>query len=149
MFRPSKKAEHDNSLTRFIEMFNGAHPQDITAKMWLVEQYVYDGVIDLWGLEIKYDWEKRDGWEGDEFPFDTLGQFERKFDSEKEIQLTIQSNRDETYFAVAWHKDFDEVTDVLRTTNYKYEEAGRMRTTRKFTVFSYGNMNQFKRWLLR
>jgi len=149
LWRPSTKQEHDESLKRFMKRFNEAHPSDIAMQIWAEEQFVYDGVINLWGVLVHFDWEKRHDWRGSKFIYDTLGQFERKFDHEKHIELTIQSNMDDTHFVVAWHSDFNEVVDVFRNTNYQYEEEGKMRTTHKFQTFNYQEMAQFKTWLLR
>lgn len=148
LWRPTTKPEHDESLERFMRRFNESPPQDISMSMWKEERFIHDGNINLWGVVVHYDWEKRHDWEGERFPYETLGQFERKFVTEKGIELTIQSNKEETYFIVAWHRDFDEVIGVSRKTDYEVEEPGKMRTTRKFEIFSYTEMNRFKRWLL-
>jgi len=148
LWKPLRKPEHDASLKRFIDEFNQALPKDISMLIWTEEKFIHDGTIDLWGIVVHYDWEKRQKWSGEKFPFETLGEFERKFVAEKGIELTIQCNAEETHFATAWHRDFDEVVDVSRETQYEYEEEGRMRTTEKFRIFSYSDMAGFKKWLL-
>lgn len=148
MYRPTTKSEHDESLLRFIQDFNLARPLDITIRMYPEERFVHNGVIDLWEHRVKYDWEKRYNWEGEKFPFHTLGQLERKFDPKKGIELSIQSNADETHFAVAWHREFDEAVNVSRETDYQWQEKGTMRTTRKFRIFRYREIEEFKEWLL-
>ena len=147
LWKPLRKAEHDASLKRFIHEFNQASPKAISMSMWIEEKFIHDGTIDLWGIMVHYDWEKREDWYGERFPFVTLGQFERKFMVEKGIELTIQSNIEETCFVVAWHRDFGEPLNVSRETGYNFEEQGRMRTTEKFRIFWYSNITEFKKWL--
>jgi hypothetical protein len=79
LYQPSKYAEHNTSLDRWMLKFNAAKPLDITAKAYEIEQFIHDGIIDLWGVTIRFDWTKRHQWQGQIFPFQTVGQFERKF----------------------------------------------------------------------
>lgn len=149
LWRPSTKDEHDESLRRFIYDFNKSYSQNISIDMYKEEKFVHDGVINLLGTIVHYDWEKRHSWEGEKFPFETLGQLERKFVAEKGIDLTIQCNKEETHFVVAWHRNFEEVVEKLRKANHGLFESGKMRTTKKFAVFNYREMERFKKWLLR
>jgi len=150
LWKPSAKPEHDASLKRFIYKFNQAPPKDISMSMWAEEKFVHDGTINLLGVIVPYDWEKRQDWHGEKFPYLTLGQLERKFDPEKGIELTIQCNVEESYFVTAWHKDFSsEIIEVSRETDYEQKEKGKMRVTRKFKIFSYNDIAGFKRWLLK
>ncbi len=151
MYWPSKYKDHNDSLDRWIPLFNETDPKYITAKRES-RPGIRDVVIDLLGKKIGMDWQKRSRkhWkEGGKFPFVELGQFERKFDSHKEIALSIQCNNEETAFVVAWHKDFGESIEIERDTENGELEKGGMRTTKKFKEFMYEEISDFKSWLLK
>jgi hypothetical protein len=59
LWKPSSYPEHNESLKRWILKFNAANPLDIVGEAYEVEQFVHDGILNLWGVIVKYDWEKR------------------------------------------------------------------------------------------
>jgi len=139
--------EHEASLKRFIEFFNKTEPLDIIMRKWSVETYKSDGVISYKNINIVFDWEKRDDWSVEDrcrFHYETLGQFERKFEPSKGIELTIQCDRNEKCFVVAWHSDFGPPHVISRKTNFGWKERGKMRETTKFKTYSYSEIKNFK-----
>jgi hypothetical protein len=149
MLKPSAYPDHNESLNKWVAQFSIAKPLDITAKSYETEQFIHDGIINLWGVIIKFDWEKRQDWNGENFPFQEVGQFERKFSKEKEIELAIMCNLEETHFLVAWHSDFQDKVAVLRKTDSpSVKEQGFMRLSSKYKIFSYQKIEVFKMWLL-
>lgn len=148
MYRPSTAKRHDMFLASFIKTFNKAKPQTITAQKE-TKKYIRDGIITLGPKLIGFDFEVRDDWSRGRFPYSTLGQFERKFDPEKEIELSIQTSTDGRWFVVAWHSDFEIKKGVERKTNFHRKEKGIMRTTQRFAVFDFPTgLDKLKRYLL-
>lgn len=149
MYKPSSYPDHNKSLDKFISLFNSASPKDIVAAAFQEEQFIHDGEINLWGEIIKFDWEKRQDWD-QEFPYATLGQFERKFKEVMKVDLAIICNIGETKFITAWHSQFsDQKIRVARETEFDEKEIGYMRLTEDFVVFDYEQMAAYKRWLLK
>jgi hypothetical protein len=153
MYRPFTIGRHNESLKKFQMLFNNSEPYDIVMCEWADISKLNDGVIIYRDQQIIFDWEWRDDWDASpdrcEFHYPTLGQFERKFKQETEIELTIQCDRNERCFAVAWHVDFGPPKIVERKTNYKWRERGKMRETDKFRVYNYSQISEFKRALKR
>ncbi len=151
MYWPGKYKDHNESLNRWLQLFNETYPKYITAERES-KPGIRDVVIDLPYKKRGMDWQKRTRkhWkEGEKFPFVELGQFDRKFEPYKEIDLTIQCNNKENRFVVAWHKDFGEPEKVERDTESGKLEKGEMRTTRKYKEFMYEEISDFKSWLLK
>ena len=148
MYQPSKYAEHNTSLDRWMLKFNAAKPLDITAKAYEIEQFIHDGIIDLWGVTIRFDWTKRHQWQGQIFPFETVGQFERKFASEKQTDLAIMSNREETHTLGIWNSDFQERVNTQFTTDFKLKQDGSMRLSDKYKIYRNEELWILKTWLL-
>lgn len=144
--------EHDTSMRRWLKIFNDAFPLYVVA-VEKNELYVADGYIKTPLEKISFDWQKRDEGKkpwicGSVFPYSSLGQYERKFKEEMGIECTIQCNRNETHFVFAWHKDFGKPIRVSRQTDYLENESGLIRFTKKFSVFSYAQMPEFKIFFL-
>ena len=151
MYFPGEYDPHNESLNRWLPLFNETSPKYITAERES-KPGIRDVVIDLLYKKIGMDWQKRSSkhWkEGEKFPFVKLGQFERKFEPYKEIDLTVQCNNEENAFVVAWHGDFGEPEEVDRDTESGELEKGEMRTTKKFKKFMYEEISDFKSWLLK
>ena len=148
LYRASKYEEHNETLEKFVSLFNGSEFTSIVCKYFEKEQFVHDAWINLWGIKIKFDWSKKFGWSGSTFPYATYTQFERKFNPEKQIALAVVCNREESFFLAAWHKDFGEPFRVSRITDSDNKEDGLARATSKFRVFSYGEVSIFKKWVL-
>lgn len=145
MYRPSTYFDHNSSLKKFMAIFNPC-AREYKIRMFSsdVENFSDDGVIifDKGHKLIIFDWEKRqndyitaDG----KLKFPTLGQFERKFHKDPKIGLTIQCNKDETYFIAALHSSFGNDSErVSRTTDSaNFREYGKMRTTAKFKIYGF------------
>lgn len=154
LFRPSTMDKHNETLRRFQELFNNTEPKNVVMCVWAENIYLNDGIIILVAENryghypyIIFDWECRDDWEPQEnckFKYNTLAQFERKFELKKSIELSIQCDKNQRCFAVAWHVDFHSPHDVYRKTDYLWRERGEMRETDKFVVYSYSKMTEFK-----
>jgi hypothetical protein len=150
MYRPTTIGRHDLYLEKFIKLFNATEPQYMRME---IEQrpYIRDGIIHLRYGTIGFDFEVRDDWKGSEtyhqFPYATLGQLERKFDPQKEIDLSIQTNVNMRWIAIAWHREFGPPKEVERTTNHNWLEKGQMRETTKFQVFHISHLDQIKHWI--
>jgi hypothetical protein len=154
MYRPKKIKKHNETLKRFQKWFNNSEPHEIVMCEWAEISRLNDGVIIYKDKQIIFDWECRDDWKSEsdkcDFLYPTLGQFERKFDKRKKIELTIQCDKNEKCFIAAWHVDFKSKTKtVKRRTNYEWREIGKFRETEKFRVFRYTQIHEFKHALKR
>lgn len=149
LYRPSTMSDHDRSLKKWIDIFNKTPPYNIYAREEQ-EKFIRDGIIKTPKKELGFDWEKRNKhwFSGRTFPFQELGQFERKFKPEMQVDCTIQCNYNEDHFVFAFHEDFENKINVSRETDYLENEAGYMRTTKNFRVFSYLQMEVFKKFLV-
>jgi len=151
MYRPSTINKHNESLKRFQKLFNSSEPYDVIMCEWAEISKLNDGIIIYRNQQIIFDWECRDDWytlsDKCSFPYSTLGQFERKFKEVAKIELTIQCDRNERCFVVAWHRDFGSPKLVKRKTDYTWYEKGKMRETDKFKVFNYSQIGVFKQKL--
>jgi len=158
MYRPSTVKRHNESLRRFQDYFNKEEPKDVIMCVWAEISKLNDGIIILVSGKyfgqypyIVFDWEWREDWEISngkcKFHYPTLGQFGRKFDKEKGIELTIQCDKSEKCFVVAWHKDFGPWRLVRRKTNSIEKETGFMRETSRFKIYSYKEIPKFKKAL--
>lgn len=150
MYRPSTEKRHNQYLNTFIKLFNLTEPQDITAELE-PRPYIRDAIIKFKYGVIGFDFEVRDNWPGGRqyhnFPFATLAQLERKFEPEKEIDLTIQTSTDMRWVATAWHRNFGPPKEVERITNHDWLEKGQMRETTKFVIFNITHLDQLKHWI--
>jgi hypothetical protein len=150
MYRPSRAKRHDLFLANFIMAFNAADPKYI--RMETEQQpYIRDGIIRFGYGIIGFDFEVRDDWKGGkgyhQFPYATLGQLERKFDPQKEIDLTIQTDCNMRWVAIAWHRDFGPPTEIERKTNHGWLEKGQMRETTRFQILHISRLDQMKQWI--
>lgn len=150
MWRGSTYHLSQASLEYFANAFNSLEVcKNIRWEYIREETFSNDGwFVNLeTGETIGYDWEIRDDyWDAGKFPFDTLGQFERKFDPAKAIKLSIQCSKNCSAIVVAWHEDFAEekVTDIQLATDSSEKENGKTRYTKHFRVFRFDEMELFK-----
>lgn len=117
------------------------------------ETFIDDGefIDDESGNKFSFDWEYRPKYfESGVFMFDSLGQYERKI-IKPSIQLSIQCDSNFTAIAVAWHEDFkkENVRLISLDTDYKYDQLGKIRYTKKFKIYPFTQMNNFKEMINR
>lgn len=150
MYHPEKYESHNESLQRFIDIFNDIAQQKgnkLKMEFRETENYIDDGHIVFLetGDAIIFDWEKRFRYyDTYGFPFDTFGQFERKIQKE-EIELSIQCSKDESAFCYAWHSDFlketpERVPSITGSGSY---ENNPKRFTKKFYELRYDEIEKF------
>lgn len=150
MYYPSKYDEHNESLKRFVKLFNetaGKLGGRIVMRIRENENFRDDGIIQdcKTDMQILFDWEKRQSYYTKcGFPFDTFGQFERKIKKE-EILLSIQCSQNEDCFCIAWHEDFkDENIEFIPSATESGEpEFTGKRFTKKFLELRYDEMDKF------
>lgn len=151
MYRPSMYNKHDESMYAFAELFNNCKVcNDVIMKPNDEETYGNDGYfIHSNGQKIGYDWEYRDRYFSNcRLQFDTLGQYERKL-SKDCIQIAIQCDSTETGIAVGWHEDWLVEAKENRSlaTDFERKEQGNTRYTHKYKIFSYEEVDNFKRMI--
>jgi len=156
MYFPTQYEPHNESLEKFIKIFNNISQEKFDGRIIMdankKENYREDGrIIDtLSGKNIYYDWEKRHSYYIDcGFPFATFGQFERKI-QKLEILLSIQCNKLETCFIIAWHEDFKRAPKkfIKSKTSNGYEKTPK-RFINEFKEFKYSEMEEFYKVLQR
>jgi len=155
MKHPDQYQPHNTALEKFRKIFNAeAKKKGIPLYMPASEEnYVDDGKIihTLTQQEIIFDFEKRHcHYITYGFPFDDLGQFGRKTTKLK-ISLSIQCNKNEDSFVVAWQEDFRKGKNKkvgCKTGSGDTEQVDRWSTT-KFKEFRYSEMDKFQEMLLR
>ena len=147
MYHPKKYEDHEQSLKKFVDLFNKQSDGRICMSIHKEENFRDDGVISdkKTGKQIPFDWEKRHSYYNTfGFPFDSFGQFERKI-LKPEVILSIQCSKDESAFCIAWHSDFlkEEMKKIDSIKeNGSYENKGK-RFTRKFKEYSYKDIGHF------
>jgi hypothetical protein len=152
MKRPSMYDQHERSLKRFADLFNGVRDGlPLVMQTYHTENYRDDGIIvnTRSGKRIAFDWEYRDRYfESGKFPFQRVGQFERKLKKD-EIGLSLQCDRDETAVVVAWHTDLLREKPVKRglATDSEREEQGTVRFTEHFRIYHYSDLKTLRRML--
>ena len=152
MYRPSMYGKHDETMLRFADLFHSCPAcQNIEMRPNQVETFDNDGIfIDTkTGRQMGYDWEYRDRYfENCQFGFDSLGQYERKLEKPS-IQIALQCDATETGIAVGWHKDWLREKQVRRPllTDSRKKEDGTLRYTKKFCIYSFEQMDAFKRMI--
>lgn len=160
MDRPSKYNRSQETLEAFARLFNdNPTERNILLEPIREETYNDDGcILDLkTKTVIGIDWEIREsGFENGNFPWPTLGQWERKFKDGDGVKLSIQAARDESAIAVAWHDDYMKEETVARevvTDQSVYENTARpkqlVRYTEKFVIYRYDEVSEFKKMLRR
>ena len=151
MYRPSMYNKHDESMYAFAELFNNCKVcNDVIMKPNDEETYGNDGYfIHSNGQKIGYNWEYRDRYFSNcRLQFDTLGQYERKLRKDC-IQIAIQCDSTETGIAVGWHEDWLVEAKENRSlaTDFERKEQGNTRYTHKYKIFSYEEVDNFKRMI--
>lgn len=154
MYRPSKYNKHNESLDFFAKLFNAEKSMsDIIMEPIDEETFDNDGFfVDVkTGKKIGFDWEYRDRYfKNGIFSFDSLGQYERKLKKES-IQVSVQCDSTQTAILVAWHDDFlleEKVKLSLATDSWKKQYGG-VRYTKKFKIYHYGEIKEFKKMIQR
>ena len=145
---PSHMDEHDKDMIDFINVFNKASPPTLYIEI-NPEQYMTDCILHTpWG-DFGIDWETRKRhYTKKKFPFKELWQVERKFESKKGINITIQMNKIRSHIVCAFHKDFStETKRIDRKTEFGIEKEGGYRTTKQFKEYSIKDLRSFKLWL--
>ncbi|MFH1852627.1 MAG: hypothetical protein ABIA75_09805 [Candidatus Neomarinimicrobiota bacterium] len=152
MKRPSMYDRHEQSLRKFAELFNAVRDGlPLVMQIYQTENFRDDGVIvdTRSGKRITFDWEIRDKYfSRGKFEFSELRQFERKI-KKAEIGLSLQCDREETAVLAAWHEDWlrSEPLPVRLSTDYRWNEANLVRSTRHFRIFDYEKMDRFRSML--
>ena len=97
MYRPSKYTQHNDTLEIFSNIFNNCKKhRELQIIDFLKENFSDDGkIVNLKSnKEIIFDWEVRYKYfSNGDFAFETLGQFERKFNKTPPVDLSIQSDK--------------------------------------------------------
>ena len=154
MYRKSLYNKSDESLKSFSKLFNldksYPHLRFIPNR---TETYDNDGIIynELAGTFIGFDWEYRDKYFSNcQFQFDSLGQYERKL-IKPSIQLAIQCDSTETGIAVGWHSDWlmEDQENLNLATDSSKKQYGTVRYTKKYKIYYYENMIEFKAMINR
>lgn len=152
MYRGSLYQKSDETLKNFSRIFNMdknyPHLRFIPNQ---TETYDNDGIIynELTGTFIGFDWEYRERYFSNcNFQFDTLGQYERKL-IKPSIQLAIQCDATETGIAVGWHEDWlkENQKNLTLLTDNPQKQYGTVRYTKNFKIYSYENLEKFKKML--
>lgn len=152
MYRPSKYNKHNESLENFAKLFNDEQSaKHIVMEPIDEETYDNDGkfVNIKTGEEIGFDWEYRDRYfSNGVFSFDSLGQYERKL-IKKSIQLSIQCDNTQTAILVAWHEDFllENKVKIGLATDSPRKQYGGVRYTKRFKIYSYQEIKEFKKMI--
>ncbi len=154
MKRPSMYQKHEESLSRFVDLFNNTRDNyPVIMQIYQTENFRDDGVIvdSKTGKRITFDWEIRDKYfSRGKFKFSTLGQFERKIKKD-EIGLSLQCDKEQTAVLVAWHQDWlkEKPQPVSLKTDSRNKEKGMVRMTRHFKIYPYANMVAFRAMIYR
>lgn len=154
MKRPSMYQRHEDSLAKFVDLFNNCRDGlPLVMQVYQVENFRDDGIIvnTRTGKRIVFDWEIRDKYfNRGTFQFKELRQFERKIKKD-EIGLSLQCDREETAVLVAWHNDFlkNDPLEVKLSTDYQWNEHNLVRATRAFKIYQYSEIKEFRRMLNR
>lgn len=152
MYRSSLYQKSDETLKKFSRIFNMdktyPHLRFIPNQ---TETYDNDGIIynELTGTFIGFDWEYRERYFSNcNFQFNTLGQYERKL-IKPSIQLAIQCDATETGIAVGWHEDWlkENQKNLNLLTDNPQKQYGTVRYTKNFKIYSYENLENFKKML--
>lgn len=152
MYRPSMYGKHDDTMLHFADLFHRCPVcRNIEMRPNQVETFDNDGIfIDTdTGRQIGYDWEYRDRYFANcRFKFEDLGQYERKLEKPS-IQVSLQCDATETGIAVGWHEDWLKEKRVRREllTDSRQKEDGTLRYTKKFRIYSFEQMDCFKRMI--
>lgn len=112
-----------------------------------------DGIIynELTGTLIGFNWEYRDKYFSNcQFQFDSLRQYERKL-VKPSIQLAIQCDNTETGIAIGWHSDWlnENQKNLNLATDGSEKQYGTVRYTKKYKIYDYENIIEFKAMLNR
>lgn len=154
MYRPSMYTKHDETMLNFAERFNKSPVcRNIEMRPNPSETFDNDGVfVDTnTNRTIGYDWEYRDRYfENCRLAFESLGQYERKL-KKPSIQLSLQCDSTETGIAVGWHEDWlkEEKEKRALRTDSSWKEDGTIRYTTSFKIYSFAQMDSFKRMIFR
>lgn len=148
---------HNNSMNKFIERFNALDDDNILMIANRKETYSNDGSIllsDL-GVAIGFDWEyRKTGYDSfDNFMFKRwgVGQYGTKL-AKPSIKLSLQISKDETGLLVAFHDDFEKLTNVSLTSETKVNRKENMSCTHKYIeidIRTDAGLIQFKNILRR
>ncbi len=149
MYRPSKYDIHNESMNKFVKIFNDCPLfPDIIMFPKKEEDFKCDGyfVNTTTQKKIGYDWELRDRYfSNGVFAFKTLGQYERKI-IKPDIEITLQADSTQTAVAVAWHEDYRNENLLNRSllTDTNKKQFGNTRETSKFWIIRYENVATLK-----
>ena len=105
----------------------------------------------LTGTFVGFDWEYREKYFSNcQFQFDSLGQYERKL-IKPSIQLAIQCDSTETGIAIGWHFDWlnENQKNLNLATDSSEKQYGTVRYTKKYKIYDYENIIEFKAMLNR
>lgn len=156
MYRPSTYNAHNESLSKFIEIFNNSTlAPNIIIEAKETEDFQCDGyfVDTNTNKKIGFDWEMRDDsahFSNGKLMFSDLAQFGRKIDNHPDIDITLQADVTQTAVAVAWHDDFRNGKRIEKTakTDSEKKQEYIMYKTNDFWIIRYDEINKLKQILL-
>ena len=149
MYRPSKYNIHNESMDKFVKVFNACPLfPNIVMIPKEKEDFQCDGYFlnTITGQSIGYDWELRDKYFANGvFRFKTLGQYERKI-IKPDIEITLQADSTQTAVAVAWHEDYrnENILNRSLSTDTNKKQFGNTRETSKFWIIRYEDVERLK-----
>jgi len=134
--RPSGLKSHDASIETFCKLFNEVEPSEMIMEINSSETYTGDGWIYYKDRKIHFDWERRRAsWISGPFPWLKTNMFLRKFNTNKKIDLHIQSSLNGDYFFDVWMKDFPEETFLQQNCNDRGRVKEYIRKTNNFRCY--------------
>lgn len=154
MYRPSMYNKHDETMLHFAELFNSCSVcRNIEMLPNVIETYDNDGTFAdrSTNQTIGFDWEYRDKYfKYGKFAFKELGQYERKL-KKPSIQISLQCDSTETAIAVGWHEDWllEEEEKRAMRTDHLWKEKGSVRYTTRFKIYSFEQVDIFKKMIAR
>lgn len=148
MYHSDLYNEHNESLDRFIKLFNSAEPKNLLMIRKPVEDYKHDGLlINLeTGHNFGFDWTKSQHtlFNQSNFIYKYLGCINTKLNT-KSSQLFITTDCNEQQIAIAWRNDFLQEPINYFSCIYDGQEIFRkIRYTDKYKIYTYNNIKSFK-----
>ena len=154
MYRPSHYNIHNESLEKFSKLFNQSPVLTHIIMCPITEEtFIDDGYFlnTETGERIGFDWEYRANYfKNGKFNFDSLRQYERKI-LKPSIQISLQCDSTQTAVAAAWHNDFyiEPQVRIKLETDYAEKENGKTRYTKKFKIYMYEDIANFKNMICK
>lgn len=149
MYHKELYNEHNESLDRFIKIFNSTNPKNLLMIRKPVEDYKHDGLlIDMVsGNNFGFDWTKSQNilFNENGLKYQKLACINSKLNT-KTSQLLITTDLQENQIAVSWHNDF--IEESVQYFTYMTKEGKEIlrtiRYTQNFKTYTYNNIECFK-----